>query len=211
MAYEDLQNDYTEVDIGADRVVLSTVTATVSNIDRDEEVYVYKDFGAAHFDVYEHLSEVEFTGNNGQFAYGAANVIGGELDDFYNNTDASGWVMKYDGANYSIEIWHMESGNLREFDQYTPAAQDTPYYVKYTRLENGDCGGRVYSDAARTNLLDTLTMNDDGDARRYSFGMSGMDKPASGDAISYLVTNIDLQEAPPAAGNPWYAYAQQAA
>lgn len=87
---------------------------------------------------------------------------------------------------------------------------NTTYYCTLERAAgNATFNLKVYSDADRTNLLDTLTCNIStaSTKHRYIYGISSQYTGATSYYASGYVENVVINAI--AVGNPFYAYAQQ--
>lgn len=160
MATEDLTT-YTEVDPGSDYTVTST-TIDVSGLKRNIDAYVYKDFGAAYFDGdFIHYYEMNAHGatNGIWYNWGLANIV----DDFNGIDSSSGDLLAvniYSIYPSTVQLRECDAGTIY-FDSGT-INNDTLYYFTVERDESVGTYGtlycRIYSDEAKTTLVDTLTV-----------------------------------------------------
>lgn len=112
------------------------------------------------------------TQNDGSTAaMGFANLVG-DLNDF--GTTELGFLASTGGAGEPR--YRLYRGKQTATDTYT-GAMDTPYYVTLTRPAGGDTAtALIYSDSARTSLLDTLTVSGYGSTTyRYLYGFTSYD------------------------------------
>ena len=151
---------YTENDPNSDITVTSS-RATVDTIRRDVSAYVYKDKGTGYFSGnFEHLTTVKCTASDpdGCFNFWSLwNAIGGE--DALRPSNNGIEIMFYrstGGSTYYILMreWY---GNVN-YDSYYTINVGTAYYLKIART-GSTLTTKIYSDAARTSLLATLTLN----------------------------------------------------
>lgn len=158
---------YTKVDpLG----VIITHTATQvrwSGLGHAMVVYVYKDKGANHFNgnfIHYLTFQVNNATNAGQAAHWVlANAIGG-FTALKNNNDNLISLQAYKVAAPS-PLWRMELSEVYGGSVYSSSyygfSTGTPYYLKIVRDESAGTYGTlycyIYSDAARTNLLATLS------------------------------------------------------
>jgi len=104
--------DFTETDVGGNRASVAAHTITITSLDTDEDVYVYKDEEAAHFDGdFEHQFDFECTAStNGVCGLWA---LTNDVDGLYGLAD---------GDKDHLALYHVNGGlTLRE----TNGAVDT--------------------------------------------------------------------------------------
>jgi len=147
------------------RITKTTDRVSYVNLSRAEDAYVYKDKGVDHFDGdFEHLITIyndASTYKSVVAIWALANLV----DDFAGISAANGDELAVVQQVYenSVRI------NFREYIEgafynttWTGANLDTPYYLRIKRDEAVGTYGTlycyIYSDAARTNLLATLTL-----------------------------------------------------
>lgn len=147
---EDLTT-YTEMDTNS-RVTVTTTKAGMSFVSHKNSVYLYKNFGLNHFD----KIDLSFSALIYSTSYDGAEYFVG----FNNSVGADASVWQCDG----ITIVFFRSGTTYNIGLYTDTydacaiSADTDYYLTLTRAAGSDSITlRIYSDSARTNLLDTLT------------------------------------------------------
>jgi hypothetical protein len=199
-ATEDLTT-YTEVDPNA-RITVTAARSSFVGLTRNEDAYVYYDKGVNHFNGdFEHLLDVYLDSAD---AYGIAVVwaLTNLVDDWKGIIDAAGdaltFQLYFDATNYNFILRETDAGVLSG-DTYVGAI-DTPYYLKIVRDESvgtyGTLYAYIYSDAARTTLLDTLsvTLNTSKKDFRYVY-VTQTYNDARTETITGYVENLDLQEA----------------
>lgn len=198
MAIENLTT-YTEVDANNKLIVIAS-KATGENVGRDEDVYLYKDFGADNlnglsitFELYVAATSVPTSGPSiaATGGMGLSNAV----------DDVSGWaatdINVMIGEEVSgFKIW-LERGPGSESDVYVGAA-DTIYYCLLERATDSDTATlKIYSDAARTNLLDTLTISGVGTTTkwRYMYGFVNWNGGYANIEFDGYIQNIELSPA----------------
>ena len=213
MAIEDLTT-YTEVDPNG-HITVDANTSTFTDLPRNEDAYVYKDKGVDHFNGdFEHLSEIySSAGTASGMVY--INVLANLVDD------AKG--IYAGGGDMLTLLIHMDSANapslyMREYvagTEYTAGpyafSPSTLYYLKFKRDEGVGTYGTLYcylySDAARTNLLTTLTLTLHAKKDFRYIYVTQTYNSATTEVITGYYQNLDLQEAPPPpAGGACYGY-----
>lgn len=170
--YEDFSNaSWVEVDPNSHITKADGDNYTISfaGLARNEDAYVYKDFGSAYFSGdFTHLIDIYHTDT--AYTYGMAHVWG------VSNTvdDRNGWVdgifiyMYNDTGSTTYRLRVEEIGG--SYDQWTSATLDTAYYLRIARDDDGGTGTgqivvKVYTTASDrdndtgSNLADTLTLN----------------------------------------------------
>jgi len=159
MGLEDFTT-YTEVDTANNRIVVTSATHVDHAAARNEDTYLYKDYGAAHFATFEHLVDAKSAFDGGSGGYGHVWMLANELDDEKGLLVASktyiGVNMNRDGVlNYICLIEGYAT--VRYSDLSSGYAANTPYYLKIEKSGTAlTC--KIYSDSARTTLLDTLSL-----------------------------------------------------
>lgn len=176
---EDLTT-YTEVNDPKSKLSTTASRVTLSLMDQFDRTYLYKDFGSSYFN----NIRLMFTGrvssgtnNNGSCDIGFANAVG----------DASRW------SNYLSVEFH-EGGVYLEgntYDYYSISA-DTTYYFTLER-NAGSASLKIYSNSARTSLLDTLTCTCNTGAWRYFYPAASYYTNDAFDQFSGYFENFDFQ------------------
>ena len=183
--------NFTEVDANAKLTVTST-KALAADADGDEDVYLYKDYGASYFNALDVDVEL-YIASTSEVASCAGMAITntvGSITDFAA-TDISVCIRRIGGGDYNIQLVR---GNDVATDAYTCSA-DTLYYCTLTRAAANDvCTVTIYSDAARSTLLDTLSVNSFNTATRYQYvyGFAGFDGAGGGSNFDGYVQNLRL-------------------
>lgn len=206
MAVEDFTT-YTEVDPNT-RVTVTATRVTATAITANEDAYVYKDKGVAHFSGnFEHWLETLIGDAGGTGAAWGAWGLSNDLDDFYGlyTADKEHHVLMSSVVPTTYWRWYLRevdnAGNLYQ-DSWTAANEaafeNTQLYWKVIRDEAvgtyGTLYAYMYSDAARTVLVDTLavTLHEKMDFR-YVFGGWSYDANDN-DVITAYAQNLDLKE-----------------
>ena len=169
---------FTEVD-AASKLSVSTFTASATAVDRDEDVLLYKDFGPGHF------NELNINFEIYQGSSSSDNSIGGMA---LSNTISS--VSGFAATDFSVlfiqtagpvNTIYLRRGAGVADDTYV-AASNTPYYVTLVRAINNDTVQlQIYTDSARTVLVDTLSVAGFGTASwRYGYGFTSYNSAVPG-------------------------------
>ena len=154
-AYEDFTT-FTEVDIAADRI-----QKTANHVDhiayRNEDTYLYKDYGVGHFGNFTH--KIKWKGNIvSSGAMGIFWVVANNLDDVKgldDNNYSHLRLVAYDDSRY-IYLYENHNGTLYFNGPYT-FTNDTWYYIKIVK-SGTSLNAYIYSDSSYSNLLHTLSL-----------------------------------------------------
>jgi len=200
VVYEDFTT-YIENDGDID-VTASTVTFTTMR--RDADAYLYKDFGAGHFGDFEHLFTFRLTGAE------AGDLDSREWANIHILSDATGPLSLNSNDLFGIFLMQnadvddvvflmliqLENGAVVDYATSNLYTKDISRYLTIKRA--GTTGTlKIYSDSARTNLLETVTITCNTTTYRYLHVVQSenlMTDPS--DHISGFVSNLDLQEEP---------------
>lgn len=193
MAVEDLQS-WTEVDEDGD-IARSGVgvqdTVTVSTIRRDAVSYLYNDYGAGYFTDFKHNVDIKQTGSAERALCGfwglSASTVGTDAD------------CKSAGDGFTIRCQRTTTSQLIAMKEWDGGSGDnyantegTQYHCTIER--NGTtltC--KIYSDSARTTLLDTLSLTVVTDAMRYCYLVQSADLATYVDVtISFIVDELEF-------------------
>lgn len=186
--YEDFTT-FTEVDVAADRI-----QKTANHVDhvaeRDETTYLYKDYGASHFDDFIHKVKVKAASGDTS-GFGAVWVLANDLDDLKaletgNKTCISLSFLKSAtdlktrlGKTYGGASTHDENSGGFSFGDWV--------YAKIVK-SGTSLNAYLYSDSDYSVLVDTLTLTLDGDwSFRYLYGCNSYNDSTN----VTLVTDID--------------------
>jgi len=198
MAVENLTT-YTEVDPNS-RITKTATRSSYAGLTQNEDAYIYKDKGVGHFNGdFEHLIDVYLDASD-EFGivvvWGLANLV----DDLGGIALASGDELSvyffYNGADRILRLRELVGG-ISYITNYI-VSLDTPYYLKIKRDESIGTYGRlycyVYSDSARTNLLETLQLDlHEKEDFRYIYATQSYNGGMAYAQTGYC-ENLDLQE-----------------
>jgi hypothetical protein len=164
--------DYTEVDASSKITVTADIVSGI--LPRNVDAYLYKDFG---IDAIESTFRIDFTIQAPDLSGALANTTSGGLGGYLvlTNTldDLSGqWIAGddsiilsgyYDGDSYNLTFREVAAGTgtVDVSIDLPPSNLDTatPVYYYITILGNGaDLTCTIYSDEARTTVVDTLSV-----------------------------------------------------
>lgn len=204
---QDLDTDFTEVDVGANRLTVNDTRCTVTNVDRDEEVYLYRDMGANHFDGdFEHLFTITRTAASGVYPVWTYWALSNGVDDAYMLREGATGILHVWGmwhaspALSKISLEESYSGS-HNYDSFNISAS-TIYHLTVERdVDAGDYGELycyTYEDdgGERGDLLDTMTVVLASDVDlRYIYAGSAWTGGYTNRAYSGYTENLDLQEA----------------
>jgi len=203
MAYEDLST-FVEVDDWRNDIVLSSTTCTHSTMARDSIAYAYRSYGAGYFTDFI----VEWEG--GPFdssGYGGA-FIGWMC---LTNNPATQlaltngvWVRFYGG--WPTRCVYLFDAAMGTSDSYTEDKSTFDDKTLYYRLTRSGTTAQLFlfSDAARTILLDTLTVTCS--ATAFEYLMPGLGYGGTGSQLASSRTkNVRIISAG-ATAKPWWYY-----
>jgi hypothetical protein len=192
MAYENLST-FTEVDPNSHLSSNSTRT-TSSGLTRSEDAYTYKDYGANYFDALD-IDFIAFTNSSstdGGFQMVCLSNTVNDLSGFAS-TDVTFITAEIGSGNVNL---YLTRGALVSTDVYNTLTTDTIYYCTLKRVSgNNTVTCEIYSNAARTNLLDTLSVSGFGTVKwRYLFTANTFNDGSSDSLHNGYIENIDLNE-----------------
>lgn len=161
-AYEDFTT-FTEVDIAADRIQKSANHVDYCGY-RDEETYLYKDYGVAHFGNFTHKIKMKKVTGGNIYDHISSWMLANDLDDQKglktNNKTYIMLILRAEPSSLSMFVRECRSGTNYTSDTWTSAALDTWYYVKIVKSSTSlNC--YVYSDSNYSTLVhsfNTLTL-----------------------------------------------------
>jgi len=202
---------YTENDANG-RFTVTSSKIDVSGLRRDDQGhYVYKDKGVNHFDGdFEFLFEASVAdvgSDDSSWMYMV--MVANAVNDFKGLEGASEDCIAADvypyrpnDGDYRWGLQELDSGTGYLDYSYAGYTFDTLYYLTLKRDENVGTYGTaylyVYSDAARTTLVDSysIALHTSKKDYQYIYGVSARgDSPTAAEAITGYVQNLDLQEA----------------
>lgn len=191
MATEDFIT-YTSHDENSD-LTITPAKVDVATLRDDASAYVYTDKGAGHFaDGFSHDFEMYWID---QYARCMAWCLSNDLESYYNwytgaNNAAVGLLLY--GVSDTWYIWDFTDGS-GDSTPVATVAYSTLHYCTASRSGN-NISVKFYSDAARTNLLDTITTAV-GISHRYIYAMNSYDNPnLDTDTSIFHIQNLDLNE-----------------
>lgn len=184
---------YTEYDLN------SHIGKTANHVDfqcyRNETAYLYKDYGAEHFDDFEHLLTVKAVAYGGS-GTGQSNifwVLCNTQDEDYtgNAVPFINLFFYWNGTNVLLFLREKHSGGINQ-DSFT-AGWNTPYYLT-TKKDGTALTCKIYSDASRTNLLDTLSITLQADHKWCYLYIAQSSHETYAQWLDADFDNLDLQE-----------------
>lgn len=198
---------YTEEDTNSRITVTSTRVTQTEMLAGDDKHYVYIDKGVdAISGNFTHLLTVKITASERGGATSLFWAMTNDLDDFQGlrGSSKSGIFLYVDHPQTPnitrFSFYELDGGSLAGPDTYT-LTKGTAYYLKIVRDESvgnhGTAYCYIYSDAARTTLLDTLTvtLNTSKKDFRYVFPcMSADETAATTKKMSGYSENLTLEE-----------------
>ena len=194
MALEDFRT-YTEVDDDGDITVTQT-KCDVSTMRRDAVSYVYKDMGVGHFGEFEHKFTIHIGTADIFGVCGFWGLSNGAYTEQDKRDDNEGLMFKLYERAVGVESLELNEWPAFSSDLYDGDA-NTTYYITIERA-GLVLTAKIYSDAARTLLLDTLTVACVATAYRYIQTISSRESAANAGASGTgYVENLDLQEGYP--------------
>ena len=198
MALEDFTT-YTEVDVVANRVSVAANKLTVTGLDGDELVQVYDDKGAGHFaTTFDHDVKVTPQSETGlsdptNSVWTVANTTSGHDDHITSAEQAVLVDLRQDTDQ--IRLIECEALGIDVYDKGSDYNGDV-FYLSCERTGDTTMALRIYSDAARTALTDTLLVAiPSGRSYRYIFGLNAASGVGTGRVCAIDVEDLDLQEA----------------
>jgi hypothetical protein len=199
MAIEDLTT-YTEVDPNS-KITVTAPKSAWAALPRNADAYVYKDKGAAHFGGnFEHLIDINVSSAQ-QDGFVVCWTLANLVNDWKGIDDAGGDLLSvapYSSSTTQIAIYLYEMVAGTFYYDATAALANGTYYLKIKRDESVGTYGTlycyIYSNTARTTLLDTLvlTLHEKEDFR-YLYATQSYNDNTTYQQTGYS-QNLDLQE-----------------
>lgn len=181
---------YTEVDPNSDFTITSSKIA-VDGLRRDAAAYVYKDMGSGHFGDFEHLLKITKSASFEDFAvlgwWGLSNVA----TTFYGMDVANvGLVLlAYSATTELVEMRDFDTGGV----DYMAGGDATKWLTVERAGTTATC--KIYSDAERTSLDDTLSITCATTTYQYILGTFSRESSNNGEVEAYGdIEDLDLQE-----------------
>jgi hypothetical protein len=184
IAYEDFST-FTEFEEAGDRITYPANNTHLSyDLIRNLDTRTYKDFGADYFGPFsEYLVDMRWAGgaNGGKMWFMLSNHTNNAASHQPNSWGYLAIVQTQYGGNNVFEPIEGKLDGTQNFVTGAAKAENTWYYLNFT-LTATDFITRVYTNAARTALSETLTVTLDEPMRVYRYLIiSSLD---SNDAIS---------------------------
>jgi hypothetical protein len=172
---EDLTT-YSEFDLSG-HITKTSSRVTGENLDMDEDAYLFKDFGTNHFDGINLSFAVRALSTSDEYSSGQTGFANVEDDSYH-------W-----GPGHHIVVWFLVGGGLtigvldnEIYDASTTLDTDRTYYLRLVRAAGSSTVTLyIYSDEARTTLVDTLSVSTIGTTKfRYFYPLVSSDSGESG-------------------------------
>jgi hypothetical protein len=183
------------------------ISVTANHIDfiyrRNEIAYLYKDKGAGHFTDFTHLVTIKVLALV-DYVIPVFWMVSNDLGDQSSLQTGGKTFLSLEHychpiSNCILQIRECNAGT--GYYASNSISTGTTYYLTIARSGTAfTC--KAYSDAARTNLLFTLSLTLHSTISfRYIFGCNGWDDFATTDTNENYIDNLDLQEQTPTTGN----------
>ena len=194
MATEDFTT-YTEVD-SLGRLTVTSSKIEYSGVTSADTFSVYKSYSANHFTNFQHI----FTVHSGSYSDSLTGLMIWAVSDDYHTEDAMNdnnngircTIYKYQGQN---NLYFKDETNELYDESLGIFADNTTYYCTVSR--SGTTGTlTVYSDAGRTNVLDTLSITTSTTNYEYINAICSLATSGTSTCSGY-VEDLDLQETIP--------------
>jgi len=181
---------YTEDDTN-NKLTVTATKADAVDVDRNENVLLYKDFGADYFNALDIDFEIYLNSNSEDGGLGGPG-LNNTVDD-RSGFGTTGLVVNIQKVDATPHLLYLLRGNHVASDAYN-CAVNTPYYCTFTRAAGNDTVQLlIYSDSGRTDLLDTLAVAGFGTTKwRYVYGFLNLNNATSGYDFDGYVQNLDL-------------------
>lgn len=178
---------FTEVDVVPGRVVIDSATQmTVTALDRDEEVYVYKDVDVSVTGDFLAEGSFKVTASSGtgiSYCFGYSD----EIDDLLNATSHAAFRATDEGANVTIKI-EDENGQSSSINIST----GSDVWWTFTRVGT-TLRLKLYSDQNKTSQIggDLTLVQLVADTYLYVYGMSSFNDGGSGHSMSVIINELE--------------------
>lgn len=158
---------YTEDDVPTRIALTDSTTVTVTDLDNDEQVQLYKDFGAGYFSGdFEHHLRTQYTSDTdsgdvcGVWAL-TNDLTGGIVSLYAASKDFLTLYWSHLSGTDKLVLAELNSGSFSS-DESTDLDASTNYYIKIVRYESVGTYGTlycyIYSDDSFSTLVDTLSV-----------------------------------------------------
>lgn len=188
---------YTENDPGG-YISVSSTKATVTNMPRTVDSYLYEDYGADAFsDNFETLFEIGGTAGWPQGALIGISTISNDVDDVANVSNGIGCNLFGTTPDLQLRIFEAISGSTTNTSQVI--TKGTTYWCKFVRDSSIGSFGRIYlyiatSEANRDSETWAFTIQQDLTAAlsaRYFYAVQSYNI-TGGDNGSFYIDHIDI-------------------
>ena len=194
MAYEDFTT-YTEVDPSSDITVTSS-KCDVDTMAANAGAYVRDDKGVNQFTDFEHLVTGYYGAASGNYAMmGIWGLSNGANSYAERETATEGLSLVFYQSAAGAKWVLLKDHDAGAADYYVCNLQTIYYFTVERSGTTLTC--KIYSDANRTDLLDTLSLTCTTLAYRYAFGTFGGENYSA--TITGYSENLDLQNQAPTA------------
>lgn len=192
---------------------ITTNTITVTLLRRNVDVWVVKDFGVGYFNnSLTHTNAIKYTGASADYAVGVVWMLSNIVDDVnyvrLNSDCIYSYLVKYPDGTCHASIGEASAGVVIT-DEVTGIALNTQYYndyeIDYDIGTYGTALLRVYNDVDKITLHGNAGILLQGPRVDYRnlFAVNSYNAPSYQD-ISFIVSNLDLQEAVDRHSNSYY-------
>lgn len=194
---------YTESD-ALNRLTETASRVTWTDMDRgDDQIYLYKDKGVDFFDEdFMHFFTVKQTGDSRTFdggvvgAWGVTNNLNDMLGIVGANQDAFFLIFSNpSGDRRQLKIWQINGGSS-SFSSAFDITEGVPYYIIMYRNDSFTTYGKIYayiySDAARTILLDTLSITIQSSKKDFRYIQLATSYDLTTDTVTGYTEDVDL-------------------
>jgi hypothetical protein len=158
MSYEDFTT-FTEVDVAADRIQ-KTANHIDHRAERDETTYLYKDYGVAHFDDFEHKIKIKAVSGD-DLSFGAVWMLANDLGNIKALTDASKTCIfvdfSYVSGSLKTKLEEKHSGSGYVDSNVGGFSLGDWVYAKIVK-SGTSLTAYLYSDSGYSTLVDTLVL-----------------------------------------------------
>lgn len=189
--------DYTEVDVGANRVAAIAAKITVTNLDDDEAVYVYDDFGADYFDTDTDpwIFELDFKYTDGDATCGLWSLtqdvgtigalVAGDKNLLFVDIE----------SDNKLYVSALHNGVIEDAGTADALVINTDYYLTITVDRSaGTLTCDIYSDVNRSMLVESISCDlpNTTDKYRYLYAQHGWGDGGGGSTWSGEIRNLTI-------------------
>lgn len=184
---------YTENDPN-NRLTETPTVLTVAAMQKDEDCWLRYDAGIGAFgNTFQHDVDMKVTARS-DMCFGAFWEVSNTLNDVqYLRDNTLPGIVCYarSGVGVATFDFYIEETKTLASDSYLAQAVNIYFYCTIQRTAANACQCRIYSDAARTTLLDTISIAVDTTSHRYIFGTCSANLGTT-PTISMLVEKLNL-------------------